>query len=299
MGADLYLAFAAAREVAEEVDDALAFGLSRLMREGPPETLTLTQHAQPALLQNSMAVLRVLEREGGFAVDRRAEFVAGHSLGEYSALAAAGFFTLSDAARLVRRRGEAMQAATPAGTGAMAALLGVEFDAAQAIAADAATETGGICVIANDNGGGQAVLSGTKDSVERAVALAAERGFKRSVMLAVSAPFHSPLMAPAAAIMDEALGAIDLAVPSVPLIANVTAEPVREPSRIQALLVEQVTGMVRWRETILRLKAEGITEIAELGTGKVLAGLVRRIDREMGVRSVGTPADIDSFLAAF
>ncbi len=299
MGADLYLAFAAAREVAEEVDDALAFGLSRLMREGPPETLTLTQHAQPALLQNSMAVLRVLEREGGFAVDRRAEFVAGHSLGEYSALAAAGFFTLSDAARLVRRRGEAMQAATPAGTGAMAALLGVEFDAAQAIAADAAAETGGICVIANDNGGGQVVLSGTKEAVERAVLLAAERGFKRSVMLAVSAPFHSPLMAPAAAIMDEALGAIDLAVPSVPLIANVTAEPVREPSRIQALLVEQVTGMVRWRETILRLKAEGITEIAELGTGKVLAGLVRRIDREMGVRSVGTPADIDSFLAAF
>jgi len=298
MGADLYLAFAAAREVAEEVDDALGFGLSRLMREGPPEILTLTQHAQPALLQNSMAVLRVLEREGGFAVDRRADFVAGHSLGEYSALAAAGFFTLADAVRLVRRRGEAMQAATPAGTGAMAALLGVELEAAQVLAADAAAETGGICVIANDNGGGQVVLSGNKEAVERAVALAAERGFKRSVMLAVSAPFHSPLMAPAAAIMDEALGTTELTVPAVPLIANVTAEPVRDPSRIQALLVEQVTGMVRWRETILRLKAEGITEIAELGTGKVLAGLVRRIDREMGVRSVGTPADIDSFLAA-
>jgi [acyl-carrier-protein] S-malonyltransferase len=296
MGIELADAFAAAREVAEETDDALGEHLSRVMREGPPETLTLTENAQPALLSNSLAVLRVLQREGGFDVARHAAFVAGHSLGEYSALTAAGTFTLVDAVRLVRRRGQAMQSATPAGVGAMAALLGVEFDAAQAVAADAAAETRKVCVLANDNGGGQAVISGDKEAVERAVALATERGFKRSIMLTVSAPFHSPLMAPAAAAMEAALAEIEPAVPAVPVVANVTAEPVRDPAAIRRLLVEQVTGMVRWRETVLQLKEQGVTEIVELGTGKVLAGLVRRIDREMAIRSVGTPADIEAFL---
>jgi [acyl-carrier-protein] S-malonyltransferase len=296
MGAELAAAFAVAREVAEEADDALGSALSRLMREGPAETLTLTENAQPALLANGIAVLRVLEREGGFDVARHAAFVAGHSLGEYSALTAAGLFTLADAVRLVRRRGQAMQSATPAGTGAMAALLGVELEAAEAVAKDAAAETGGVCVVANDNGGGQVVISGDKAAVERAVALATERGFKRSVMLAVSAPFHSPLMAPAAEVMKEALGNIELHAPAVPVIANVTAEPVRDPETIRRLLVEQVTGVVRWRETVLRLKAEGVSEIVELGAGKVLAGLVRRIDREIEIRSVGTPADVEAFL---
>jgi [acyl-carrier-protein] S-malonyltransferase len=296
MGADLADAFAAAREAAEEVDDALSFALSRLMRTGPAETLTLTEHAQPALLASSIMVLRVLEREGGFDVSRHAAYVAGHSLGEYSALTAAGALTLGDAVRLVRRRGQAMQSATPAGTGAMAALLQIEPEAAGSIADAAAEATGEVCVVANDNGGGQVVVSGDSAAVERAVALAAERGFKRSVMLAVSAPFHSPLMAPAATVMDAELGRIAIEVPVVPLVANVTAAPVRDPETIRRQLVEQVTGMVRWRETVRFLKAEAIGEIVELGTGKVLCGLVRRIDREIETRPVGTPAEIEAFL---
>lgn len=296
MGAELAAAFASAREVAEEADDALGLALTRLMREGPAETLTLTEHAQPALLATSIAVLRVLEREGGFDVARQAAYVAGHSLGEYTALTAAGAFSLGDAVRLVHRRGRAMQEATPPGTGAMAALLGIELPAAKSVAADAAAETDLVCAVANDNGGGQVVISGDKAAVERAVALATERGFKRSVMLAVSAPFHSPLMAPAARVMAAALADAVIHVPALPVVANVGAAPVRDPDTIRRLLVEQVTGLVRWRETIQFLKQDGVEEIVELGAGKVLAGLVRRIDREIQVRSVGTPAEVEALL---
>jgi [acyl-carrier-protein] S-malonyltransferase len=298
MGSDLFAAFAVARETAEEADDALGRHLSQLMRDGPAETLTMTENAQPALLCHSVAVLRVLAREGGFDLSRQAGFVAGHSLGEYSALAAANSFRFADAVRLVEQRGRAMQAATPPGVGAMAALLGVEFDAGHAIAEQAASETGQVCVVANDNGGGQLVISGHAEAVTRAVAVATERGFKRSVMLNVSAPFHSPLMAPAAAVMAEALGKIEMASPDVPLIANVTALPAADAATISAQLVEQVTGMVRWRESILYLKQQGIEEILELGNGKVLAGLIRRIDREIAVRSIGGPAEIDAFLSS-
>jgi len=298
MGSDLAEAFITAREVQQEADEALSFHLSRLVAEGPAENLTLTENAQPALLTNSIAVLRVLERDVGFDVSRQAAFVAGHSLGEYSALTAAQAFSLASAVRLVRQRGQAMQSATPPGTGAMAALLGVEFEAGQAIAADAAAATGKVCAIANDNGGGQLVISGDKEAVDKALLLAAERGFKRSVLLAVSAPFHSPLMQPAADIMATALADAAIDSPVVPVVANVIAAPVRDADQIRALLVEQVTGMVRWRETVLYLKEQGVTEIVEVGNGKVLAGLVRRIDRDIAVRSVGTPADIEAFAAA-
>ena len=298
MGVDLAAAFPVAREVFQETDDALGQKLSALMAEGPIETLTLTENAQPALLSMSVAVLRVLEKEGGFDLAAGAGFVAGHSLGEYSALAAAGTFALADAVRLVKRRGQAMQAAVPVGTGAMVALLGVELDAGLAIAKEASEASGETCAVANDNGGGQLVLSGHKGAVEKAVAVAAEKGFKKAIMLPVSAPFHSPLMAPAAEVMADALGSIALTVPAVPLVANVTAAAVRETDTIRTQLVAQVTGMVRWRETVLHLKEQGVTEIVELGAGKVLAGLVRRIDREIATRSVGTPADIEAFLAA-
>ncbi len=281
----------------EETDDALGQSLSKLMAEGPIETLTLTENAQPALLATSIAVMRVLEREGGFVLGKHADFVAGHSLGEYSALTAAGTFSLPDAVRLVKRRGQAMQLAVPVGTGAMAALLNVELEAGLAIAADAAKETGLVCAGANDNGGGQLVISGNKDAVDRAIALAAERGIKRAMLLPVSAPFHSPLMAPAAEVMAEALGQLELLVPAVPIVANVTAQAVRDPATIGRLLVEQVTGLVRWRETVLYFKEQGVTEIVELGAGKVLAGLVRRIDKDIAVRSIGTPADIEAFHA--
>ena len=298
MGVELARAFAAAREVFEETDDALGQKLSALMAEGPAETLMLTENAQPALLANSMAVLRVLERDGGLDLARHVAFVAGHSLGEYSALTAAGTFRLADAVRLVKRRGLAMQAAVPVGTGAMAALLNVELEAGIDIARAAAEATGLVCAAANDNGGGQLVLSGHKEAVEKAIAIAAERGFKRAIMLPVSAPFHSPLMAPAAESMREALGEHDLAVPVVPVVANFTARPARDAGTIRGLLVEQVTGLVRWRETVLHLKEEGVDEIVELGAGKVLSGLVRRIDREITTSSVGGPAEIEAFHAA-
>ena len=297
MGVELGRAFAAAREVFEETDDALGQKLSVLMAEGPFETLTLTENAQPALLANSLAVLRVLEREGGFELGRQADFVAGHSLGEYSALTAAGAFTLADAVRLVHRRGQAMQEAVPVGTGAMAALINVELEMGLAIAADAAAATGLVCAGANDNGGGQLVISGHREAVEKAIALAAERGIKRAMLLPVSAPFHSPLMAPAAQVMAAELGRIALAVPVVPVVANVSAEPVRDPDTIRRLLVEQVTGLVRWRETVIYFKEQGVTELVELGAGKVLAGLARRIDKDIQARSIGTPADIEAFLA--
>jgi [acyl-carrier-protein] S-malonyltransferase len=298
MGVDLAAAFPVAREVFEEADDALAQKLSGLMAEGPIETLTLTENAQPALLTMSVAVMRVLEREGGFDLSTGAAFVAGHSLGEYAALAAASAFTLSDAVRLVKRRGQAMQAAVPVGTGAMVALLGVELEIGLAIAKEAEVASGEVCAVANDNGGGQLVLSGHKGAVEQAVTIAAGKGFKKAIMLPVSAPFHSPLMAPAADIMAEALDSIALTVPAVPLVANVTASAVRETGTIRSLLVSQVTGLVRWRETVLHLKEQGVTEIVEIGAGKVLAGLVRRIDRDIATRSISAPADVEAFLAS-
>jgi [acyl-carrier-protein] S-malonyltransferase len=271
MGRALAEAFPVARLVFEEVDDALSQKLSRLMAEGPEAELTLTENAQPALMAVSMAALRVLAAEGGFSLAEKAGFVAGHSLGEYSALAAAGAISLSDAARLLKRRGRAMQRAVPVGEGAMAALLGLDLEAAEAIAA-AAREAGPkseVVGVANDNAPGQVVLSGHKGAVERAVAIAAERGTKRSVMLPVSAPFHCALMQPAADEMREALAGTVIAMPAVPVVANVTATPVSDPETVRRLLVEQVTGMVRWREGVLAMKEAGVEELVEVGAGKV------------------------------
>jgi [acyl-carrier-protein] S-malonyltransferase len=296
MGQALAAAFPAAREVFEEVDDALGERLSRLMAEGPESDLTLTENAQPALMAVSLAVMRVLEREGGLRPADQVAFVAGHSLGEYSALAAAGSFEIADAARLLRRRGLAMQAAVPIGVGAMAALLGLDVEAASAVAAAAAKETGEVCAAANDNAPGQVVVSGTRAAVERAMAIAAERGAKRSIMLPVSAPFHCALMAPAADVMAEALAAVRLAPPIVPLVANVNARQVSDADTIRRLLVEQVTGLVRWRESVLYMKEQGVTRIVEIGAGKVLSGLVRRIDRELDATSVGQPEEIEALL---
>jgi [acyl-carrier-protein] S-malonyltransferase len=294
MGRELAEAFAAARHTLEEVDDALKQKLSKLMFEGPESDLTLTENAQPALMAVSLAVLRVLEKEGGLDLPRHAALVAGHSLGEYSALAAAGAFELADAARLLKRRGLAMQRAVPVGEGAMAALLGLELEPAQEVAKAAAE--GEVCAAANDNAPGQVVVSGHKTAVERAIKLAAERGARRSIMLPVSAPFHCALMAPAAGEMKEALAAVAMAAPAVPLIANVTAAPVEEPETIRHLLVEQVTGLVRWRESVLAMKGEGVDTVVELGAGRVLSGLVKRIDRDLTNMSVGTPAEIEAFL---
>jgi [acyl-carrier-protein] S-malonyltransferase len=294
MGRELGLAFAAAREVFEEVDEALRQPLSRLMFEGPEAELTLTENAQPALMAVSLAVMRVLEREGGLELTRHVSFVAGHSLGEYSALAAARSFSLADAARLLKRRGLAMQRAVPVGAGAMAALLGLELDAARAVAEEAAQ--GQVCAVANDNGAGQVVISGDKAAVERAVALAATKGAKRSIMLPVSAPFHCPLMAPAARAMEDALGEVRLGEPYVPLVANVTAAPVSEPDEIRRLLVAQVTGLVRWRESVLAMKQAGVSELVELGAGRVLSGLAKRIDRDLAAASIGGPAEIEAFV---
>ena len=294
MGRDLAGAFVAAREVFEEVDEALRQQLSRLMFEGPEDELTLTENAQPALMAVSLAALRVLEREGGFDLTRHAAFVAGHSLGEYSALAAARAFSLADAARLLKRRGLAMQRAVPVGKGAMAALLGLDLDAARGVAEEAAQ--GEVCAVANDNGAGQVVVSGDKAAVERAVALAAGKGAKRSIMLPVSAPFHCPLMAPAAREMEEALAEVELREPYVPLVANVTAAPVSDPDEIKRLLVAQVTGLVRWRESVLAMKAAGAHELIELGAGRVLSGLARRIDRDLATHSIGGPAEVETFV---
>lgn len=299
MGRGLAEAFPAARLVFEEVDDALNQRLSVLMFEGPEDELTLTENAQPALMAVSLAVVRVLESEGGFALPERVACVAGHSLGEYSALAAARSLELADAARLLKRRGQAMQTAVPVGEGAMAALLGLELEAAQEIATAATvTPQGGteVCATANDNAPGQVVVSGHRAAVERAVALAAERGARRAVMLPVSAPFHCPLMAPAADAMAEALAETTLAPPLVPLVANVTAAPVQEPEAIRRLLVEQVTGMVRWRESVQAIRAQGVEQLVEAGAGKVLSGLAKRIDRELATAALNEPADVESFL---
>ncbi|QCG98465.1 ACP S-malonyltransferase [Azospirillum sp. TSA2s] len=294
MGRELAEAFEVARHTFEEVDDALNQRLSRLMVEGPEADLTLTENAQPALMAVSVAVMRVLASEGGVDLSKHATFVAGHSLGEYSALCAAGAFSLGDTARLLKLRGQAMQKAVPVGKGAMAALLGADLDQAQAIAADAAQ--GEVCSIANDNSVGQVVISGSADAIDRAIALAAERGLKRSVRLPVSAPFHCSLMQPAADAMAEALANVTISAPVVPVVANVTASAVSDPNAIRRLLVEQVTGMVRWRECVLSMKEQGVERLVEVGSGKVLAGLTKRIDKDLAAVSVGTPADVESFL---
>lgn len=305
MGRDLAAAFSAAREVFEEVDEVLKQKLSKLMFEGPGEELTLTQNAQPALMAMSLAVTRVLAREGGVHLAERAALVAGHSLGEYSALAAAGCFTVGEAARLLRIRGEAMQAAVPPGEGAMAALLGVEMEAAAAICAEAAVlrlegqpDVTQVVQAANDNGGGQVVISGNKAAVERAVELAKARGVKRAMLLPVSAPFHCALMEPAARVMAEALERATMLAPVVPLVANVTAAKVTEPAEIRRLLVAQVTGTVRWRESIAACVAMGADSFIELGAGKVLTGLVKRIAPEAAAMNAGSPAEIEALLKA-
>jgi len=303
MGRDLAAAFSAAREVFDEVDETLKQRLSKLMFEGPAEALTLTENAQPALMAVSMAVVRVLARDGGVRVAERAALVAGHSLGEYSALAAAEALDVATVARLLRRRGEAMQAAVAPGEGAMAALLGVEMAACAEICAEAAvlkregaTDLRQVVSAANDNGGGQVVISGHKAAVERAVEIAKSRGVKRAMLLPVSAPFHCALMAPAADAMAEALEEVGLRVPVVPVIANVTAAKVTAPEEIKRLLVAQVTGTVRWRESVVAALEMGVDSFVELGAGKVLTGLVKRIAPDARGLNAGTPADIEALL---
>ncbi|HEY1261801.1 MAG TPA: ACP S-malonyltransferase [Stellaceae bacterium] len=294
MGRSLADAFSAARWLYQEIDEALGQKLSRLMFEGPEDELTLTENAQPALLAASLAVMRVLETEGGLALGRDVAYVAGHSLGEYSALAAGGAVAVTDAARLLKLRGQAMQKAVPPGGGAMAALLGLDVEAARAVAAEAAQNE--ICAVANDNAPGQVVVSGHRGAVERAAQIARERGARRSILLPVSAPFHSPLMAPAAVTMAQALDAAALSAPLVPLVANVSAGPVCDPIEIEHLLVEQVTAMVRWRESVLRLAASGVEEVVEIGAGRVLAGLVKRTAPDLATRSVGAAAELETFM---
>lgn len=295
MGFTLSEAFPAARLVFEEVDDALEVRLSKIMFEGPLEQLTLTQNAQPALMAVSMAVIRVLEEEGGKKVSEMAAFVAGHSLGEYSALAAAGALPLAETARLLQTRGEAMQAAVPVGRGAMAAILGPSLKVVEAIASDAAEDQ--VCDVANDNSDGQVVISGNTEAVERALHLAKDRGARKAMMLTVSAPFHCSLLDPAADVMTYALAAASISAPNPPLVANVIAAPVSDPDDIRNLLVEQVTGRVRWRECVLTMRDKGVHELCEIGSGKVLTGLVRRIDREILGRTICNPPDIEEFLA--
>jgi len=300
MGKALAEAFTAARLVFEEVDEALKQKLGKLMFEGPEADLVLTENAQPALMAVSVAVLRVLEAEGKIELGKAAAFVAGHSLGEYSALTAARALRLGDAARLLKRRGLAMQRAVPVGVGAMAALMGMELDAVRAIAAEAEpSETGReVCDTANDNAPGQVVVSGHKSAVERAVELAKTKAGKRGIMLPVSAPFHCALMKPAADEMQEALAETSIVPPQVPLVANVSAQAESDPETIRKLLVTQVTSTVRWRESVLYMKAQGVDSLVELGSGKVLGTLVKRIDKDMTGISVGAPADIDALLKA-
>ncbi len=292
MGAELAKAFPAARAVFDEVDAALGEKLSQIMWEGPKETLTLTANAQPALMAVSMAVMRVLEVECGLKLGDKVKYVAGHSLGEYAALAAAGTFSIGDAARLLRIRGEAMQKAVPVGVGAMAALLGVGLDVARKVAAEAAQ--GDCCDVANDNEPTQVVLSGHKAAIDRVAEIGKAHGVRRALPLPVSAPFHCSLMKPAADAMAEALAKVAMKAPVVPVISNVRAAPISDPTEIRRCLVEQVTGTVRWRECVERMSADGVTQFLEIGAGKVLAGLVKRISKDAGAISVGAPADIEA-----
>ncbi len=296
MGKALADAFPSARAVFDEVDEALGEKLSALIWEGPKETLTLTENAQPALMAVSVAVMRVLEKEKGFSLASNVNFVAGHSLGEWSALTAAGALSVADAARLLRLRGQAMQKAVPVGVGAMAALLGVGVDVAEKVAAEAAQ--GDVCQIANDNEPTQVVLSGHKTAIDRVGEIGKAFGVRRAVPLPVSAPFHCKLMQPAADAMAEALATVTVRAPVVPVVANVLAQPISDPDEIKKRLVEQVTGTVRWRECVSTMAASGVTDFYEIGAGKVLAGLVKRTASTANATSVGTPADIDAAMAA-
>ncbi|KUM27123.1 ACP S-malonyltransferase [Mesorhizobium loti] len=295
MGKDLADGSPEARRVFEEVDEALGEKLSKLIWEGPEETLTLTANAQPALMAVSLAALRALESRG-FSLKDKVSYVAGHSLGEYSALAASGFVSVADAARLLRIRGNAMQAAVPAGEGAMAAIIGLEQADVEAACAEAGH--GSVCQIANDNGGGQLVISGAKAAVELAAKLCTEKGAKRALMLQVSAPFHSAMMTPAAEIMREALAGVAKAAPAVPVVSNVTVTPTSDPDEIARRLVQQVTGRVRWRETVEWFGRNGVTTLYEVGAGKVLSGLARRINRDIATAAIGTAAEVETALAA-
>ncbi|MFG1296088.1 ACP S-malonyltransferase [Xanthobacter variabilis] len=296
MGKALADNFAAAKAVFDEVDSALNEHLTRTMWEGPADTLTLTANAQPALMAVSLAALRVLETEAGLDLARDAAFVAGHSLGEYSALAAAGALTVTEAARLLRIRGRAMQEAVPVGEGAMAALLGLDYEQAVAVAAEAAGDE--VCEAANDNAPGQVVVSGAKAAVERAIVIAKEKGALKALLLPVSAPFHCRLMAPAAEAMEVALSGSTVMTPRVPVVSNVRASPVTDPAEIVRLLVEQVTGTVRWRESIIYMAGAGVNRMVEVGAGKVLCGLVKRIDKSISSTNVATPEDVAAYIAA-
>ncbi len=299
MGKELSDSFETARRVFEEVDEALSENLSKMLFEGPQQDLTLTQNTQPALMAVSIAVARVLDEEHGFGIADKAKVVAGHSLGEYSALCASGAIGLADTARLLRRRGEAMQRAVPVGEGAMAAILGLDYEVVEAVAAEAAhSDDAEVCTIANDNSDGQVVVSGTKAAVERAIEIAKEKGARRGLLLPVSAPFHCPLMQPAADEMKDALGAVDIGPPCVPLISNITATETSDPEEIERLLIEQVTGVVRWRETVGYMTSVGVDHLLECGIGNVLTGLVRRISKGTAATSLHTPEDISAFLAA-
>lgn len=297
MGSALCDAFPIAREVLEEVDDALGQSLTRLMREGPIEELTLTANAQPALMAVSVATSRVLEQQSGKGIADLARYVAGHSLGEYSALAAAHSIGISDAAKLLRKRGDAMQSAVPVGEGAMAAILGLDLEIVEAIADSASAGSEDVCAAANDNAPGQVVLSGSAACIDRAIDLAKEKGAKRAMRLDVSAPFHCSLMAPAADVMEDALAHTIIHAPAVPLIANVTAARTIDPETIRRQLVQQVCGRVRWRECVLTMASEEIETLVEIGNGKVLSGLARRIDKTLTGMSLNTPEDIDAFLS--
>lgn len=293
MGKALAESFAPARRVFEEVDDALSQKLSRIMWEGPESDLTLTENAQPAIMAASLAVMAVLKQEAGLDLAKHARLVAGHSLGEYSALAAAGAFTLADTARLLKARGRAMQSAVPVGEGAMTALIGADIETAEAVAKEAAQ--GQICVIANDNAPGQVVISGNKAAIDRAAEIARAKGVKRAIPLSVSAPFHCILMQPAADAMREALSQVTIRPPAVPVLANVTARESAEPETIRNGLVEQVTSRVRWRESMLALRSLGVTTTVELGGNKVLTGMVKRTDKDLQSVTLDTPADIGAF----
>jgi [acyl-carrier-protein] S-malonyltransferase len=294
MGKALAEAFAPAREVFQEVDDALNSKLSRLMWEGPESDLVLTENAQPAIMAASMAVFRILQKDAGLDLAKHARLVAGHSLGEYTALCAAGAFSLADAARLLRARGQAMQSAVPVGEGGISALLGAEIE--QALAKECAAATGGVCVVANDNAPGQVVISGSKAAIDMAPQIAKTMGIKRAMALNVSAPFHSPMMVPAADKMRDALAATAIRPLAVPVVSNVTAAETSEPETIRRLLVEQVTGRVRWRESVLAFRGYGVTATVEVGGNKVLTGMVKRIDKDLQPLTLDTPADIEAFV---